>query len=157
MEELKRKILKTLAENSTCCIATTNGKYVDNATVAYCSEGFYLFFGSFSGTVKCRNLQADPYAAVCVRNVQIHGKVRRIPYGTEEHVSYRQKYLAKFPNYDFYFKLEANELYLMEPLVVWCYDSSKGTMHRDAVVFDPDYYKALSPYETPERFAERSR
>jgi len=34
-------------------------------------------------------------------------------------------------------------------------DSSKGTMHRDTIIFDYDYYKKLMPYEAPAEFKKR--
>ncbi len=67
-----------------------------------------------------------------------------------------QKYLTKFPQYQFYFELQNNELYRIEPLVIWLYDSSQGIMHRDHLIFNPDYYHQLQPYEAPEKFTPRN-
>lgn len=154
--EIKDKVIKTLSEKKMCYIATAGGNNVDNAMVAYYSDGFDLYFGSFSDTLKCRNISIDPNVAVCIDNIQIHGRARQIEYGSNEYMIYKEKYLAKFPHYSFYFELENNELYKVTPLVIWCYDSSRGTMHRDVLIFDDDYYKEIAPYEAPKEFRKRS-
>ncbi|NMA34639.1 MAG: pyridoxamine 5'-phosphate oxidase family protein [Clostridiaceae bacterium] len=154
--EIKDKVIKTLAEKNMCSIATAGKNNVDNAVVAYYSDGFDVYFGSFSDTLKCRNISINPNVAICIDNIQIHGKVRRIEYGSSEYMIYREKYLAKFPHYRFYFELENNELYKVTPLVIWHYDSAKGLMHRDVLIFDNDYYQEIAPYEAPKEFRKRS-
>ena len=155
MDDLKDKIIKTLSEKKLCYLATRGEKYVDNAMVAYYSEGFDLYFGSFSDTLKCRNIKDNPQVAVCIDNIQIHGKAELIEYGSDEYYDYVAKYLTKFPNYKFYFELQNNELYRVTPLVIWYYDSSKGRMHRDVIIFEQDYYQELRPYEAPQEFKKR--
>lgn len=149
MSEINNKVLKTLNENKICCIATTGEKYVDNAMLAYYADAFDLYFGSFSDTLKCRNIKVNPHVAICVDNLQFHGKAQLIKHSSDEYFFYMEKYLTKFPHYKYYFELQNNELYRVTPLVIWYYDSSKGTMHRDMIVFDNDYYKKLLPYEAP--------
>lgn len=153
---IKDKVLNALAEKKMCYLATAGKNNVDNAMVAYCSDGFDLYFGSFSDTLKCRNISVNPNVAVCIDNIQIHGRARQLEYGSSEYLKYKEKYLAKFPGYEFYFELENNELYKITPLVIWYYDSSKGTMHRDVIVFDDGYYKEIAPYEPPGELKKRS-
>ncbi|NLH97749.1 MAG: pyridoxamine 5'-phosphate oxidase family protein [Clostridiaceae bacterium] len=57
--DVKDKVLKALAEKKMCYIATAGENNVDNAVVAYYADGFDLYFGSFSDTLKCRNLRAN--------------------------------------------------------------------------------------------------
>lgn len=153
---VKDKVLKALAEKKLCYIATAGENNVDNAVVAYYADGFDLYFGSFSDTLKCRNISVNPNVAVCIDNIQIHGRAHQIEYGSDEYLKYREKYLEKIPHYRFYFGLENNELYKVTPLVIWYYDSSKGTMHRDVIVFDDEYYKEIAPYEPPKEFKKRN-
>jgi len=155
MREIKNKVLKTLNEKKMCYIATAGGKYVDNAMVAYYSDEFVLYFGSFSDTLKCRNIKFNSHVAICVDNLQIHGRAQLIEYSSDEYFYYTEKYLTKFPHYKIYFELQNNQLYKVIPLVIWYYDSSKGTMHRDMIVFDNDYYKKLLPYKAPIEFKKR--
>jgi len=156
MSDIKDKVLKILAGNRMCYIATTGNNFVDNAMVAYYAEGFELFFGSFSDTLKCKNIHNNPYIAVCIDNLQIHGKAEMIEHNCKDYDNVVKKYLNKFPQYKFYFELENNELYRIKPLVIWLYDSSKGTMHRDMIVIDNDYYNRLKPYEAPYEFRKRN-
>lgn len=155
MSEIKDKVLKILTEKKMCYLATAGEKYVDNAMVAYYSDGFDLYFGSFSDTLKCRNIKVNSHVAICIDKLQIHGKAQLIEYGSAEYFNYLEKYLTKFPHYQFYFELQNNELYRVTPLVIWYYDSSKGTMHRDKLIFDDDYYQKLMPYEAPLEFKKR--
>ncbi len=155
MNEIKNKVIKGLIEKKMCYIATQGENHVDNAMVAYYANEFELYFGSFADTLKCRNIRVNPYVAICVDNIQIHGKAQLIEHGSDEYHYYMKKYLEKFPNYKFYFELQDNELYRVIPQLIWYYDSSKGTMHRDIIIFDEDYYKKLMPYEAPLEFKKR--
>jgi general stress protein 26 len=155
MESLEDKIQNLFAEKKICYIASTNNSFVDNAMVAYYSEGFTIYFGSFNNTLKCRNILANPHVAICIENIQIHGLARHIESSSEVYQVYKEKYISKFPSYEFYFGLEENELYKVEPLVIWHYDSKKGIMHRDKIVIDQQYYEALEPYEAPLKINRR--
>ncbi len=155
MTDIKDKVLKILSANRMCYIATTGNNFVDNAMVAYYAEGFFLFFGSFSDTLKCKNIHTNPNVAVCIDNLQFHGKAEIIEHKCSDYKDIVEKYIKKFPQYKFYFELEDNELYRIVPQVIWLYDSSKGTMHRDMIVFDNDYYNKLKPYEAPVEFRKR--
>jgi len=156
MESTKDKILNVLTNSKTCFIATTDGNFVDNCMVSYYSEGFTIYIGSFQNTLKCRNIEENPHVAVCVGNVQLHGMARKLDYVGKEYELAIKSYIKKFPNYAFYFELESNELYEIAPLAAWYYDSSKGTMHRDIVVFDKPYVNALKPYIAPQKFVKRA-
>lgn len=155
MSDIKNKVLKTLAEKKMCYIATSGKNYVDNAMVAYYADTFDLYFGSFKDTLKCRHIRDNPQVAICIDNIQIHGKAQLLHHGSGEYFRYMEKYLEKFPQYKFYFELQNNELYRVKPLMIWYYDSSQGTMHRDVIIFDDDYYKKLIPYEAPAIFKKR--
>lgn len=155
VEDVKEQILKVISNTQTCYLATTARGYVDNSRVAYCSDEFTIYFGSFRDTLKCRNIEINPYAAVCVDNVQIHVKAKCLKYGSEEYAMAKQRYIDKFPHYAFYFELENNEIYKCDPLAAWYYNSTKGTMHRDMVVFDKQYTELLLPYVAPENFIKR--
>ena len=156
MNPLESQIITILEGQRMCYLATTNQSFVDNAMVAYYSEGFDLYFGSFRDTLKCRNIDENPHVAIGVGKLQIHGSAQLIAAESPEHQEYVAKYLTKFPNYQFYFELQNNELYRIKPLVIWLYDSSKGTMHRDRLIIDQDYYHQLQPYETPEKFQKKN-
>ncbi len=157
MTHLESRIIAILESQRMCFLATANHSFVDNAMVAYYSEGLEIFFGSFSDTLKCRNIAENPQVAIGVGKLQIHGIAQLIPAESPEYRQYVSKYLTLFPNYQFYFELQNNELYRIKPLVVWLYDSSKGTMHREKLVLDQDYYRRLQPYETPEKFLKKVR
>jgi hypothetical protein len=155
MDDIDSNIKNILTTKKMCFIATSGRDFVDNAMVAYYSDEFILYFGSFPDTLKCRNIKNNSHVAVCVDSIQIHGKACLIEYGSDDYYVYMEKYLTKFPYYRFYFELQGNELYRIIPLVIWQYDSSKGTMHRDVIIFDQDYYHALKPYEAPGEFLKR--
>ncbi len=157
MTHLESRISAILESQRMCYLATANHSFVDNAMIAFYPEGFELFFGSFSDTLKCRNIVENPQVAICVGQLQIHGIAHLIAAESPEYHQYVSKYLTRFPNYRFYFELQNNEFYRINPLVIWLYDSSKGTMHREKLVLDQDYYYRLQPYETPEQFHKKTR
>jgi hypothetical protein len=67
------KIEKTLEEKYFCAVATFNNTNVDNATVAYYSESLNLYFGTYSDTLKGKNVKINSQVAICIDNIQIHG------------------------------------------------------------------------------------
>ena len=139
-------------------LATSNGKYSDNAVIAFvCDDELNIFFGSFSDTLKCKNIDINPYVAVAVSTLQIHGLARKITYGSEEYNNKLVVYNKKFPQYAHVFEKENNELYVIEPLIVWNYNPSKGEMYRDKIIFSQNYYDDLKPYEAPIVFEERKK
>jgi len=158
MNELVCKFKKILDCEKIAYIATTNNKYVDNSTICFsCDENLNIYFGSYSDTLKCKNIEGNPHVAIAVSTLQIHGVVRKIFYGSEEYKNKIKNYNLKFPQYAHVFEKEHNELYEIKPLVIWNYNPSKGEMNRDKVIFDMEYYKKLSPYEAPKEFKNRKK
>ena len=137
-----------LAKEKLLCLATASDKYPDNSVVCFAyDESFRLYFGSYSDTLKCRNIAANPHVAVSVGTLQIHGSARLVPYGSAEYKDKRQAYDKRFPQYVSVFEKVDNELYVINPLVIWNYNPSLGEMNRDELVLDPDYYQAIDPYK----------
>lgn len=144
MESVKSKVLKVLDSRKMCYVATQGRGFVDNAMVAYWSEGFNLYFGSYADTLKNRNLNANPSIAVCVENVQIHGIAEKLERGSREFWQYVDKYCEKFPTYRFYFEHSTNEYFRVKPLVIWIYDVTSEGVKREKIVFDEAYDKLLT-------------
>lgn len=126
-----------------------------NAVVAFYSEDFRIYFGTFADTCKARDIMKNNVVAITVGPLQYHGKARILEENTEESNVYRRKYVSKFPQYDFYFDLENNVFFEITPLVIWLYDSSKGLMHRDKLVFDSKYYEKGDFYSPPKEFKKK--
>ncbi len=129
-------------------LATSNNKYPDNSVVCFAyDEKINLYFGSYSDTLKCRNISQNPYVAVSVGTLQIHGIARIVPYDSIEYKNKRVIYDKRFPQYVSIFEKVNNELYEISPLVIWNYNPSLGEMNRDELIFDLDYYQSISPYK----------
>jgi uncharacterized protein YhbP (UPF0306 family) len=140
-------IERILEREKLLCLATTNNKYPDNSVVCFAyDENLNLYFGSYSDTLKCRNISVNPYVALTVGTLQFHGTTRIIPYGSLEYKNKRAIYDKRFPQYVSVFEKINNELYEIKPLVIWNYNTSLGEMNRDEMIFDMDYYKSISPY-----------
>lgn len=152
---LEEKILNILKKEKYAYIATTNNTYVDCAVIAFSNIGFNIYFGAFSNTLKGKNIQQNNYVGLAITTLQIHGEVIIIEHGTEEYQEKVKVYNEKFPQWEHVFKKEKNELYKIEPLVIWDYNPQKGEMHRDVIVFDEEYYKTLDPYIPPKEFKYR--
>ena len=147
MELNPEKIISILEEEKLIYLATSNGKYPDNSAVCFAyNEKLSLFFGSYSDTLKCRNISQNPYVAVSVGTLQIHGLAKVIPYGSEDYKIKRAIYDKRFPQYASVFEKIDNELYEILPLVIWNYNPSFGEMNRDELIMDMEYYKSISPY-----------
>jgi len=130
------------------CLATTNGKYPDNSVVCFAyDENLHLYFGSYSDTLKCMNIAQIPYVAVSVGTLQIHGTAKIVPYGSNEYQVKREIYDMRFPQYASVFEKVNNELYEINPLVIWNYNPSLGEMNRDELIMDLEYYQSISPYK----------
>lgn len=155
MESLRNKILSILSKEKTCSIATYSDGVLDNAVVNFYSEDFKIYFGTFVDTRKAKNIVKNNIVAITIGPIQYHGKARILEDSTEEYNLYRRKYAEKFPNLDFYFDLEGNVFFEIGPLVIWLYDSSKGLMHRDKLVFDSNYYKVGNFYSPPSMFKRK--
>lgn len=129
-------------------LATTNGRYADNSAVCFAyDEDLHLYFGSYSDTLKCRNIAQNPYVAIAVGTLQIHGAAKLVPYGSNEYKSKREIYDKRFPQYAAVFEKVNNELYEISPLVIWNYNPSSGEMNRDEMIIDFEYYESISPYK----------
>jgi len=129
-------------------LATTNSKYPDNSAVCFAyDENLHLYFGSYSDTLKCRNIAENSYVAISVGTLQIHGNAKIVSYGSREYKNKRKIYDERFPQYKSIFEKFNNELYEITPLVVWNYNTSLGEMNRDELIFDSDYYESISPYK----------
>jgi len=147
--ELKRsEILNILSKEKIMYVGTTNGEFPDNSAVCFAyDEDINLFFGSYSDTLKCKYISINPYVAITVNTLQIHGVAKIISYGTEEYIDKREIYDKRFPMYKNIFEKIDNELYVISPLVTWNYNPSLGEMNRDELIFNMDYYNSISPYK----------
>ncbi len=152
--ELK-DVLKLLAKQQLMSIATYGKVYPDNSVVCFAhSERAELYFGSYSDTLKCKNIDNNSVVAVTIGTLQIHGKAIKIPYGTVAYTVGREIYDTKFPQYKNLFELENNELYAITPYVIWNYNPARGEMHRDTLVLNKEYYEAIEVY-VPHTYTNR--
>lgn len=86
MELNPEKIKSILEKEKIIYLATTNSKYPDNSAVCFAyDQELHLFFGSYSDTLKCRNITQNPYVAISVGTLQIHGIAKVVPYENEEY------------------------------------------------------------------------
>lgn len=156
MKELLHSVKKILRKEKLAYIATTNNQYVDCSTLCFAiDEDINIYFGSYSDTLKCRNIDVNPYVAISVSTLQIHGVARMITHESEEYNNKITFYNDRFPQYAHVFTKENNELYEVKPLVVWNYNPKAGEMNRDVMIFDQDYYDSLRPYIPPKEFNYR--
>lgn len=129
-------------------LATANSQYPDNSIVCYAYDNdLHFYFGSYSDTLKCRNIVHNPHVAITIGTLQIHGIARIVPYGSPEYSRKRAIYDARFSQYASIFERVDNELYEVIPLVIWHYNPSSGEMNRDELILDQEYYHAISPYK----------
>ncbi len=148
MELNAEKIISILEKEKLLFLGTTNNKYPDNSAVCFAyDENLHLYFGSYSDTLKCKNIANNPHVAIAVGTLQIHGTAKIVPYGSEEYIGKRAIYDKRFPQYVSVFQKVNNELYEIIPLVIWNYNPSLGEMNRDKLIFDLEYYKSIFPYE----------
>lgn len=149
-------IYRILEREKLLYLATSNNKYPDNSAVCFAyDEGLHLYFGSYSDTLKCRNIAVNPYVAISVGTLQIHGIVKIVPYGSMEYKNKREIYDKRFHQYVSVFEKINNELYEISPLVIWNYNPLLGEMHRDELILDLDYYRSIVPYKF-HQYDERS-
>lgn len=156
MELCINEVKRILNKEKLIYLATTNGVFPDNSAVCFAyDEKLHLYFGSYSDTLKCRNISVNPYVAVTVGTLQIHGTARFVPYGNEEYYTKREIYDKRFPQYSSVFEKVDNELFEIVPSVIWNYNPSLGEMNRDELIMDFEYYKGISPY-TFHKYNDRS-
>ena len=148
-------VLKLLSKQQLMSLATYGKIYPDNSVVCFAhSKQAELYFGSYSDTLKCKNIEHNPIVAITIGTLQIHGKATKVPYGTAAYTAGREIYDAKFPQYKHLFELENNELYAITPYVVWNYNPSGGEMHRDTLIFNREYYDSIQVY-VPHTYGNR--
>lgn len=145
----KEKVCKLLENQKLMSVATSGGgNYPDNSVVCFSyDENCNLYFGSYSDTLKCKNIAKNAYVAVTVGTLQIHGKASIVEYGTKEYIAGRENYDCRFPKYKEVFQRVDNELYVIKPLVIWNYNPAMGgEMYRETLVFDEEYYNSIEVY-----------
>lgn len=141
------KVKGILENEKLLSLATTDGVYPDNSIISFAyDENLHLYFGSYSDTLKCINISKNPYVAITVKTLQIHGMAKLIPYGSEEYKRKIEIYGKRFMQYLSVFEKVDNELYEIIPLVIWNYNPSEGEMHRDELILDEEYYKKIEVY-----------
>ncbi|WP_178842433.1 hypothetical protein [uncultured Treponema sp.] len=152
----KEDVCKLLSSQKLLSLGTAGEKFLDNSIVCFSyDENCNLYFGSYSDTLKCKNIARNCYVAVTVGTLQIHGKAGIVEYGTEAYKIARSNYDRRFPKYAELFEKKGNELYVIKPLVIWNYNpSAGGEMYRDTLVLDKDYIKQIEVY-TPHKYEER--
>lgn len=148
MELSSDKIVSILEKENLSYLGTTGGEFPDNSAVCFAyDENLHLYFGSYSDTLKCKNISQNPYVAVAIGTLQIHGTAKIVQYGSEEYRMKRAIYDKRFPQYASVFEKINNELYEISPLVIWNYNPSLGEMNRDELIIDLEYDKKISPYK----------
>lgn len=148
MELSIEKIKGILKNESLLHLASTGSKYPDSSVVCFAyDDELRLYFGSYSDTLKCKNIAQNPYVAITVKTLQIHGIARIIPYQSKEYQSKLELYARRFPQYVSLFEKVDNELYEIMPLVIWNYNPGGGEMHRDVKIFDQKYYDSIEVYQ----------
>lgn len=151
----KGYVFNLLEKQSLMSVGTSNNNIPDNSVVCFAADKeCNLFFGSYSDTLKCKNIEKNKYVAITVGTLQIHGIAELVKYGTEEYWNGRTVYDNRFPQYKDVFQYKNNELYRIIPLVIWNYNPSCGEMHRDVLILDKEYYDSLEVYE-PHNYVKR--
>lgn len=70
----KEDVCKILASQKLISIGTIGKKYPDNSVVCFSfDEDCNLYFGSYSDTLKCKNIAFNKHVAITVGTLQIHG------------------------------------------------------------------------------------
>lgn len=150
-------VVQILEKQKLMSVGTQGANYPDNSIVCYAyDEACCLYFGSYSDTLKCKNIAYNDVVAITIGTLQIHGKAKLIPYGVSEYEEGRKIYDNRFPQYQNLFELENNELYKIEPLVIWHYSPSQGEMHRDVIILDEAYYQSIEVYK-PHSYISRTK
>ena len=144
----KEDVCKILASQKLISIGTIGKKYPDNSVVCFSfDEDCNLYFGSYSDTLKCKNIAFNKHVAITVGTLQIHGIASVVEYGTYEYNMGRENYDSRFPQYTEVFEKKDNELYIIKPLVIWNYNPSLGgEMYREILVFDENYLNEIEVY-----------
>lgn len=152
----KEDICKLLSSQKLISLGTAGKEFPDNSIVCFSyDEDCNLYFGSYSDTLKCKNIAHNSNVAITVGTLQIHGKASIVEYGTEEYKIGRANYDSRFPQYAEIFEKVGNELYIIRPLVIWNYNPAiGGEMYRETLVFDEDYISQIEVY-SPHKYEKR--
>lgn len=151
----KSTIYELLQKQMLMSVGTINDIFPDNSVVCFAADNeCNLYFGSYSDTLKCKNIEKSGYVAITVGTLQIHGIANLVKYGTSEYWKGRAIYDERFPQYREMFEYKDNELYCITPLVIWNYNPSKGEMHRDVLILDHNYYEKIDVYK-PHKYEKR--
>lgn len=151
----REEVQKALSNQTLMSIGTQGINGPDNSIVCFAFDAqCNLYFGSYSDTLKCKNISINSIVAITTGTLQIHGYASIVPYGSIDYQDGRAIYDDRFPKYKEIFDLENNELYKITPLVIWNYNPTKGEMHRDLIIFDKKYYDSIDVYE-PHHYDKR--
>ncbi|WP_294353096.1 pyridoxamine 5'-phosphate oxidase family protein [uncultured Clostridium sp.] len=153
-----QEITNILEKQMLMSLGTYGNKYPDNSIVCFAyNDKAELFFGSYSDTLKCKNIRDNKVVAITIGTLQIHGEAKIVPYGTDEYFKGRQIYDSRFPQYKEMFEQENNELYIIKPYVIWNYNPSKGgEMYRDSLVLNQKYIEEIDIYK-PHKYKPRQK
>lgn len=144
----REDVLKLLSKQTLMSIATQGDGGPDNSIVCFAFDmQCNLYFGSYSDTLKCKNIAKNPNVAITAGTLQIHGCASIVPYDSVDYQVGREVYDNRFPQYKEIFELENNELYRVTPFVIWNYNPSKGEMYRDSLIFHKQYFDSIEVYE----------
>lgn len=152
----REDVCKLLSSQKLISLGTAGKAFPDNSIVCFSyDEDCNLYFGSYSDTLKCKNIAYNSNVAVTVGTLQIHGKASIVEYGTEAYKIGRANYDSRFPQYAEIFEKVGNELYIIKPLAIWNYNPAiGGEMYRETLVFDEDYISRIEVY-SPHEYEKR--
>lgn len=152
----KENVCKLLSQQKLLSLGTAGREFPDNSIVCFSyDKECNLYFGSYSDTLKCKNIAHNSNVAITVGTLQIHGKASIVEYGTKEYRIGRENYDSRFPQYADMFERVGNELYIVKPLVIWNYNpSAGGEMYRETLVFDENYISQIEVY-SPHEYEKR--
>lgn len=152
----KEDVCRLLSSQKLISLGTAGERFPDNSIVCFSyDEDCNLYFGSYSDTLKCKNIAYNCNVAIAVGTLQIHGRASVVEYGTEAYKIGRANYDSRFPKYAEMFEKVGNELYIIKPLVIWNYNPSiGGEMYRETLVFDEDYINQIEVY-SPHEYEKR--
>lgn len=151
----KNTVLQLLSKQTLMSLATYGKNYPDNSVVCFSyDDNCNLYFGSYSDTLKCKNISNNKVVAVTVGTLQIHGEAGIVEYGTDEYRAGRAIYDKRFPQYREIFEREKNELYIIKPYVIWNYNPAEKEMYRDTMVIHEKYYNDIEVYH-PHSYGNR--
>ena len=141
-------VREILEKHKLMSIGTYGKKYPDNSVVCFSyDENANLYFGSYSDTLKCKNISNNNIVAVTIGTLQIHGRAEIVEFGSEAYAIGRKNYDARFPQYREVFMKKNNELYIIIPYVIWNYNPSLGgEMYRECIVFNSAYLSEIDEY-----------